>query len=237
MNEKQRDELIGTLRHPEQARAMLAEFEDAGEPLRLAYWRSKPKQAKHWPDDWDDWKVTEARDELERAGVIRRTGKFKGHGAARSAYYALTPLAEIERQRERYEDERRGKRRKPDPEVREWRQRAQRYRSEEKALGTKAGVRWLQAKRKILELCVELKRVDRMLFWKAVKDHELADVYEDVYDLKLWAERTLNSIDRSRTTKAQWERIEQFRKTEGRTEIEAQIFRARADREEEKLRA
>jgi hypothetical protein len=113
--------------------------------------------------------------------------------------------------------------------------RVREYRKQEKVAGLSARSIAIEHRRRIIELSLTIRRVEPIVFWKSVKDDELEMVFEEVVDLHVWVERLLSSLDSQRGDKKLREKIANLRDTRGRTEIEAEIYRRKAEEEEKKL--
>lgn len=171
---------------------------------------------------------------LARMGLIRDVGK---RGTATS--YEVTPADQVEAQMRKAKGRPRGQRVPVNGASRNGTmseaERIAEYRREEKALGPVARATWLEKRRRFVELTREAKRVERMAFWKAVRDDELEQVYDEVVSLRASLEHLEAAVDMQRANASLREKIANLRNPNGRTLEEAEAFRRKADQLEEGL--
>lgn len=173
---------------------------------------------------------------LMGVGLIKIDAK-RGYAGAKATTYVATDINDVEHEARRYRRSL-GKNqgtKKRDTDVSKYNQRIAAYREEEKRLGTSARAHWIQKRRRVIELAQELRRIEPMIYWKAVPDNELEQVWDEITSLINWGEQVESSIDLKRADKELREKIATLRNTQGRGELEAAAFHRKADKLEAEL--
>lgn len=227
------DKQQGLDRVSQQARLMYAVLEQDG-PQPTKYFQQDRSLAdgRRWQWSRADY-PTGARTELESEGLIRTARKRQGTARV----YEITPAKQIAEQRARFKRQQTKSRQLGRP-LKGASGRVAYYRKLERELGTLSRARWIEARRRVVELSRHLKYMHEdqgMVFWKNVPADELAIVYEEVLAMKSWAEDVLNSCDIVRGDAETRDLILKLRNTNGRPPEEIPLFAAKADELEAKL--
>jgi hypothetical protein len=216
-----------------EARLMYAVLEETGPQVTKFFQQDRVlADGRRWKWSRADY-PTKPRIELEAEGLIRSR---KQQHLAR--IYEITPDSQIAPQAARYKREKTAKHRHQLGRPLEGEAgRIAEYRRIENALGTKSQSRWIEARRRVVELAGLLRRMcaDGMIFWKHVPADELVTVYEEVLSMKSWAEEILASCDLMRGDQDTRELIIKLRSTNGRRPEEIPQFLAKANELEAKL--
>jgi hypothetical protein len=189
---------------------------------------------RDWPgrrgSGWDEFGP------LVLTGLIHQVDERRdpsGRGPS-AKVWAVTPLEMIELVAARARKAKR-RRAKGDGSTKDQSRQIAEYRAMEKEAGLSARSYWIIRRRRIVEMARDLRQIRPMPFWKAVRDDELEEVFEQLVDLREWADRMIGSIDTQRASATLRERIAQMRNTNGREPHEAALYRAKADEMEKDL--
>jgi hypothetical protein len=214
----------------QQAQLMYALLEEGPQVTRYFQQDRTLADGREWKWSRADY-PTRPRTELEEQGLIRSKRKT---GAAR--VYEVTPVQNIERQREIYRN-RQVRTRQLGRAVTGLSARIAKYRKEEKELGLTARAQWIERRRRIVEISQHLKvvRDKGMIFWEQVPRPEVAWVYEEVLSMRELANDLLNDCDALNGDTETRALIAQLRNPNGRTPQELLAYNAKADELEAKL--
>lgn len=189
--------------------------------------------------DGDIWKgrpdgLTKELRGLQSRGLIRQCDE-RHNGGPPTRIYEVTPEGEIDKAVQKYKRQRPARKRDMTGHAAQIAD----FKQQEKEAGTSSRAHFLEDKRKIVELSARLRRIEPRLFWskKSIHDDELELIWETLMVHLGWVQKIVASADGQRGNREWREKIEQMRKAEGRTEMEAETFRRKADELERKLEA
>ena len=222
------------------AQTMYAVFEKVG-PQPTGFFKHTIVEL----DDGQKWEWTrppypsDERRELEREGLIRAQ---RERTRTNARIYEITPVGEIERQQKKYQRQEAADRKAAKEKqsgktttLKGMSARIAAYRKQEKELGSLSRARWIERRRRLVELTTELRRIEPMLFWDSVEKDEMEQVYEEILAMVGMGQSLLDTLDITRTDQETRALIAQLRNTNGRSAIEAEPYLRKANELEERL--
>lgn len=228
------DELIAGLGPT--VRRLFRAFEERG-PMKVRDLRADIvlRDGEIWKGRIDG--LTTELGKLQERGLIRQIGTDDSMPGPPARVYDVTPEDEIERAALKFRNQRPQRKRDMSGTA----ARIADYRCMEKEAGTSSRARWIEARRRVVELSMYARRLEPMAYWskKSVPDDELELVYDEAVSTLAAFQRLVAAVDTQRGDKQLREKIKAlYAKADG-TEYpgEAEVFRHKARELEAKLDA